>query len=320
MWKWIPAELAHKLAPFGLNYFAAKMPDTVPHWQPFQWRGISFPNRLGLAGGMDKNAEYLDLWQKMGAGFLEVGTITPYQQKPNSGKIIDRDWDKGNLWNRMGFPNHGSDEIYFNLLNAKPLLKIPVFVNIGKNRQRPNDEADIDYSYLTDRFTPVADAFVVNVSSPNTLGLRELQAEGYLRALTAKIVSLAGKIPVLVKLSPDMSEELFTSSLDACLDSGASGFILTNTTTMRPEDCPFPKEGGLSGKSLAGLSKKHLALAVKHLGPRRDGLLLISVGGVMTAEDVIERLQMGADLVQSYSALIFHGPGFFREIAEKMKI
>ncbi len=280
---------------------------------------MSFPNRLGLAGGVDKNAEYLELWQKLGTGFLEVGTVTPYYQKANPGKIIARDWKAENLWNRMGFPNYGSDEIYFNLVKVKPSLKIPVFVNIGKNRKRPNEEADIDYSYLTDRFLPVADAFVINVSSPNTMGLRDLQAEGFLRALTKKIVPIAGKIPVLVKLSPDMSEEIFTNSLDACLDSGVSGFILTNTTTARPEGSPFPSEGGLSGKALAELSKKHLQLAQKHLGSRRDGLLLVSVGGIMTAEDISERLNMGADLVQVYSALIFNGPTFFREVSERMK-
>lgn len=320
IWKYLPAGLAHSLAPLGLHYYSSKMPETTPQWQSFDWRGLHFKNRLGIAGGVDKNASMLSVWPKLGAGFIEIGTITPYSQSANKGKILDRDWNSQNMWNKMGFPNHGSDEVYFNLLSARENLKLPVFVNIGKNRSRPNEEAEIDYQYLTDRFLPLADAFVVNVSSPNTTGLRDLQNETTLKSLTGKVVAIAGNKPVLVKLSPDMSEETLTSSIAACLDSKVSGFVLTNTTLSRPAGCPFPKEGGLSGKDLGELSKKNLKLALQFLGNDRKNLLIVSVGGVLSAEQVQERLDMGADLVQVYSALIFNGPTFFRDTAQRMSL
>lgn len=318
IWKYLPAGLAHSLAPLGLAYFASKMPENCPQWQSFDWKGLHFPNRLGIAGGLDKNADHLSAWPRLGVGFIEVGTVTPYAQSANRGKILDRDWEAQNMWNKMGFPNHGADEVYFNLRAHKENLKIPVFVNIGKNRSRPNEEAELDYLYLTDRFLPVADALVINVSSPNTTGLRDLQSETAIKSLAEKVVKLAGPKPVLVKLSPDMSEDHLRASLDACLESRISGFVLTNTTLSRPSNCLFPKEGGLSGKSLAGLSKKNLKIALSHLGSARKDLLIVSVGGVLTADDVQERIQLGADLVQVYSALIFSGPRFFRDTAERM--
>ncbi len=318
LWKYLPASLAHRLAPWGLSYYASKMPEQAPVWSPLTWKNLYFPNRLGIAGGVDKNAEHLKLWPRLGVGFIEVGTVTPYSQSANSGKILDRDWNAKNLWNRMGFPNHGADEVYFNLIAHKPEIKVPVFVNIGKNRSRPNEEAEVDYFYLADRFKNLADAFVINVSSPNTQGLRELQTPEFLMKLIFGVRERGGDKPVLVKLSPDMSEEQFQESIEASSQAGASGFILTNTTLSRPSDCEFPKEGGLSGKSLAELSKKHLKKAVQILGTKKSEFLLISVGGVLTAEDVKERLSLGADLVQTYSALVFEGPQFFRNTAARM--
>ncbi len=318
LWKFLPAGLAHRLAPLGLSFYASRMPDEVPQWKALKWKNLFFPNRLGIAGGVDKNAEFLPKWQKLGVGFVEVGTVTPYSQSANKGKVLDRDWNHKNLWNKMGFPNHGADEIYFNLLRDKREMKIPVFVNIGKNRTRANDEAEVDYIYLVDRFKELADAFVINVSSPNTQGLRNLQSPEFLQTLLKKLTPLAGGKPLLVKLSPDMSEEDFREVLLACADAGAAGFILTNTTLSRPAGNSFPKEGGLSGKDLATLSKKHLVRAIEILGARRSEFLLISVGGVMSADDVKERLELGADLVQTYSGLVFEGPRFFRETAARM--
>lgn len=314
----MPAGLAHQLAPLAIHYIASKMPENPPVWSPLDWKGLHFSNRLGIAGGVDKNASNIMDWPRLGAGFVEIGTITPYSQKANSGKILDRDWDGKNLWNKMGFPNHGADEIYFNLLNEKKNIRVPLFVNIGKNRSRPNEEAEIDYLYLTDRFLPVADAFVVNISSPNTSGLRALQSEEFLKKLTSTVVKKAGNKPVLVKLSPDMSNEDFENSLEICAVNGVSGFILTNTTLQRPPGSKFPSEGGLSGKDLAELSKKHLRKAISFLAGHRDEFLLVSVGGVLSPADVQERLEIGADLVQTYSGLVFHGPQFFRDTAALM--
>ncbi len=328
IWKFLPAELAHKLAPIGLSYFANKYPEQPPKWRELSWSNIYFPNPLGIAGGVDKNASMLSLWPRLGTGFIEVGTVTPYAQSPNKGRIMDRDWDAQNLWNRMGFPSEGSDDVYYNIKHFRQdnPNSIPLFMNIGKNRTRPNEEAEIDYLYLVERFKGLCEAFVVNVSSPNTQGLRSLQNEQALRSLSEKIVIAAGKTPVLVKLSPDMSESDFLASLDACLAAKVRGFILTNTTLSRPAGCPFPTEGGLSGKSLAELSKKHLRLAENHFANLsqqsanfRSSLLIISAGGVLNADDVKERLDLGANLVQTYSGLVFSGPSFFRDVAEKMK-
>lgn len=318
LWKYVPASLAHQLAPLAIHYIAGRMPNDPPEWKSFTWKGLHFPNRLGIAGGVDKNAVNILDWPRLGAGFMEIGTVTPYSQNANKGKTMDRDWDQKNLWNKMGFPNHGSDEIYFNLLNERKKIHIPLFVNIGKNRSRPNEEAELDYIYLTDRFAPVADAFVVNISSPNTAGLRDLQSDAFLKKLITAVVKQAGGKPVLVKLSPDMSQENFENSLEICAVNGASGFVLTNTTLQRPDGCPFPKEGGLSGKDLALLSKKHLKQAISFLAGHREEFLLVSVGGVLNPDDVKERLDLGADLVQSYSALVFYGPQFFRDTAELM--
>lgn len=317
VWKYLPASWAHRLAPLGLSYYASKMPGEIPKWRPLSWKGLYFPNPLGVAGGVDKNAEHLSLWERLGAGFVEVGTVTPYAQKPNSGTIIDRDWEHQNLWNRMGFPNHGSDEVYFNLREGKSSLQIPVFVNIGKNRDRANEEAEVDYLYLVNRLQPYADAFVVNVSSPNTQGLRQLQSPDFLGGLIHKIQNAGNQRPILVKLSPDMPPEAFQECLEASSQGGASGFVLTNTTLSRPANTPFPKEGGLSGRALAELSKKHLIKAGEILRSRRKDFLLVSVGGVLSAEDVKERLDLGADLVQTYSGLVFEGPRFFRAVASR---
>lgn len=317
LWKYLPASLAHRLAPIGVSFYSQKFSDRTPIWKPFTWKNLYFPNRLGLAGGVDKNGERLQEWARLGAGFIEIGTVTPYSQNANPGKIIDRDWNSRNLWNKMGFPNHGSEDVYFNLLSNRDGLKIPVFVNIGKNRSRPNEEAELDYLYLVRRFHPLADAFVINVSSPNTQGLRDLQGKDQLKSLTKKVTELAGEVPVFVKLSPDLSEHELKESIDACMQSNISGFTLTNTTLSRPNDSRFPKEGGLSGKNLSELSKKSLGLALQHLGSSRKNLLMTSVGGVLNFDDVKERLDMGADLVQCYSALVFEGPLFFRQVAKQ---
>jgi dihydroorotate dehydrogenase len=302
------------------------MPAEPPTWKPLEWRNLSFPNRLGIAGGVDKNAELLLSWPRLGSGFIEVGTVTPYSQSANPGKILARDWDHKNLWNKMGFPNHGSDEVYFNILRDRGtaratrdgLARLPLFINIGRNRTTPNEYADNDYLYLTERFAELADALVINVSSPNTQGLRDLQAAEALARLTQKVVRSAAKIPVLVKLSPDLSAEALQESLKVSVQSGVSGFILTNTTLLRPTGCPFPAAGGLSGKDLAELSKKSLRTAIETLGSERQKYLIISAGGVLTPQDVAERLEIGADLVQTYSALVFHGPSFFRDVAAWM--
>lgn len=314
-WKFLPARLAHEMAPIGLSIAAEIWGEEKPkEWNPLVWKGLHFPNRIGVAGGVDKNAEQGLHWQRLGAGFIEIGTVTPEPQEANPGKIIGRDWKKKNLWNKMGFPNEGAKLTRLSLERWRADLKIPLFINLGKNRWTPEDKAAVDYQIVMTEFYSSVDGFVVNVSSPNTTGLRDLQKSQQLKALCSALVPLARGKPVLVKLSPDMDEEGLRDSLSAALEAGVSGFVLTNTTLSRPEYCEFPKEGGLSGQSLNATSKIQLERTLRHLGSRRQGLLVVSTGGIMNLEDVKERLAMGADLVQVYSALVFEGPRFFQKL------
>lgn len=319
-WMLLPPQWAHDLSPWGLPLYSLIHGRKTPEWKSFTWRGLHFKNPLGIAGGVDKNAEHLKEWWSLGCGFVEVGTVTPLPQTPNPGKILDRDVKLRAMWNKMGFPSEGAEETFYNLTYYAPNYRTPIFVNIGKNRYTPNNQAVLDYLFLVDKFRPFADAFVVNISSPNTKGLRELQNKENLRSLIGPIVDRVSHFeptPVLVKLSPDMGDEALAETVLNCQDLGVDGFVLTNTTLSRPAGCHFPEEGGLSGAPLKDLSQRALKVAVESLGKKREGLLLVSVGGILTPEDVFERLQMGADLVQIYSALVFHGPNFFHDVARR---
>lgn len=319
-WLLLPPQWAHDLSSLALPLYSLVYGHKTPHWKSFTWRDLHFANPLGIAGGVDKNADHLSDWWKLGCGFVEVGTVTPRPQAPNPGKIMDRDLRLQAMWNKMGFPSAGADDTFYNLASYAPNYRTPIFVNIGKNRHTPNEEAVNDYVTLIDKFRPIADAFVVNISSPNTKGLRDLQSKANLSNLLGPIlekVSHFEPTPVLVKLSPDMGEEVLAETVQHCQQLGIDGFVLTNTTLTRPPGSQFPAEGGLSGAPLKELSKRALQIAVESLGKKREGLLLVSAGGVLSAEEVFERLQMGADLVQIYSALIFHGPSFFHEVARR---
>lgn len=321
IWKAIPPGMAHKLAPLGIHWWANKInsQSSDDHWKSFQWKNLHFRNPLGIAGGVDKNAMNIHDWKRLGCGFVEFGTVTPRPQKPNSGKILDRDWESQNLWNKMGFPNHGAEELYYNLLHQKKSLGLPVFVNIGKNRNTSNEEAHLDYKFCTYKLNSVADAFVINISSPNTQGLRDLQTKDFITKIISEVQEVSTETPVLVKLSPDMSEADFDTLIETLVHLKIDGFVLTNTTTSRPKNCPFPAEGGLSGKGLSILSADWLKRLINQLGEDRDNYLIVSAGGILTAQDVFTRLEIGAHLVQVYSALVFHGPSFFRDVALKSK-
>ncbi len=325
-WLLLPPKLAHDLSPVALRIYSLFRHGPTPAWKPFVWKNIIFKNRLGLAGGVDKNAELLPVWSKIGCGFVEIGTVTPEEQKPNSGKILDRSLEDLALWNQMGFPSAGADDVYYNLQHQQENKLPPVFVNIGKNRATGNENAAADYILLLERFYNLADAFVINISSPNTSGLRELAKPANLKNFLTPLLSARNSLknhfglekPVLLKLSPDLDDDAFKSIIDTCLDNSVDGFVLTNTTLARTTRKNFPLLGGVSGKPLQDLSKKALQIVSNHLGPGKQNKLLISVGGVMTAEDVFERIELGADLVEVYTALIFNGPQFFREVAQKI--
>lgn len=315
-WLILPPLLAHHLGNFFLKYLAPLKKSKIKTWRSFQWKGLEFPNRLGVAAGVDKNAEQMKGWWSLGAGFLEVGTVTPKAQKGNPGKVLDREISSQSLWNHMGFPSKGASFVK-RKLSLIPRYKTPIFVNIGKNRNTPIEEASKDYLFLMKELRGLADAFVINVSSPNTPGLRKLLDPSYFRSFLEPILAQKLK-PIFVKLSPDMGEEDFEKILQEGDRMGVDGWILTNTTTKRDSQT-FPEHGGVSGGPLKELSLKKLERFQRVFKDKKERALVISVGGVSSPEEVLERLEKGADLVQVYSSLIFQGPFFFHQVARFMR-
>lgn len=311
-WLWLPSELSHKVSPLALKAITSFNAHPTPEWQPFEWKNLKFKNRIGLAGGVDKSGKSLQPWWKLGPGFIEVGTITPEPQKANPGQIMNRDIAKQALWNKMGFPNPGARSVFNVVKKMDRPFPTPLFVNVGKNRWTPNEKAHEDYQSCLETFSEVADAFVINISSPNTKGLRNLQSGDDFKKLlqTLSEFKAKNKKPLLLKLSPDMSDEELFVSLDNSQPI-VDGWILTNTTQSRPDGLSFPKEGGLSGAPLAPLAQSCLKKAVQHLGDNKKEKLIISAGGVTSSKEIALRLEIGADLVQTYSGIVFNGPFFF---------
>lgn len=325
-WFWLPAKISHSLSGLGIEAVACLTSESAVaqnlEWKSFTWKGLHFKNPLGIAGGLDKDAQHVRAWQKLGAGFIEIGTVTPKPQKGNPGTVIDRSLKQKALWNKLGFPSKGSDFVFNRLqkLNKKSSKKSTLFVNIGKNRETDLEKAGDDYLYLVEKFRLQADALVVNISSPNTPGLRSLAQTSHLQNWLGRVITSASPTPVLLKLSPDMSDQDFKDTVLLAVKEGISGFILTNTTVSRSADLPFPAEGGVSGLPLKEKSLLALEQIQTILGSQRSSLLIVSCGGVMTADDVFDRLKRGADLVQTYSALVFNGPGFLKDVAQTWKM
>ncbi|MGE0527214.1 MAG: quinone-dependent dihydroorotate dehydrogenase [Bdellovibrionales bacterium] len=316
-WLWLPPALAHKLSPVVLSGLDRVARASPPEWEPLAWRDLHFPNRLGIAGGVDKDARNVRAWWTLGAGFVEVGTVTPQPQPGNTPPVVDRDQSQAALWNRLGFPSQGLPRVRARLETLRRPFLTPVFANIGKNASTPLERAQDDYVELLRGLRGLVDGFVINISSPNTKGLRELLQPDRLRGFLEPIVSSLPQQhePILLKLSPDMNTEELGRVLEISEELGLDGWILTNTSQGLREGLSFPKEGGVSGRPLAPLAKEMLRTTLGLLGSRRQRKLVISVGGVMSGADVRERLALGADLVQAYSALIFEGPYFFRKVA-----
>ena len=336
-WLLLPPELAHDVAPYGLDLLASLSSEVEAKVRSFEWsrkgHTLHFRNPLGTAGGVDKAGTQIAGWRHFGAGFVEVGTVTPKAQKANRGRIIDRNIEMEALWNRMGFPGRGAhyvrshirdyrrDEIRREDSGQIAPYRLPIFLNIGKQRSTEIEKASADYTWLVDFFsdrknvfeTPSVDAFVINISSPNTTGLRELFARDRLYEFMAPIADRLNEhsIPGLLKLSPDMDVESLASAIEISVRLDIDGFIATNTTANRPAGIDFPAEGGLSGAPLKLRSREVLLNLIEILGPHREGRLLVSTGGVLSGAEAATRLELGADLVQTYSGLVFHGPRFF---------
>lgn len=280
--------------------------------------GLEFPSPVGLAAGFDKNAEAVAALSALGFGFVEVGSVTAVPQEGNPSPRLFRFAQQQALINRMGFNNHGSEVVAAHLqaLRAQKGWKpVPVGINLGKSRVASLEEAPADYLTTLQRLWALGDYFVLNVSSPNTPGLRQLQDAHHLQALLQAVMGYASQQtpskPVLLKLAPDLGPEQLDQVVELALTHGLAGLVATNTTVARPGFSSPTPEGGLSGKPLAARSLEVLRYLVQAAGRK---LPLVSVGGIFTAEDAMERLEAGASLVQVYTGLIYQGPGLAQQI------
>ena len=310
---------SYQVAHLLLSLYSQMAPKkTPPEWHSFYWKDIYFPNPLGPAGGMDKSAQHLRAWWALGAGFMEVGTITPLPQKQNASPTLKRCYKQKTLWNHLGFPGEGVDVVQKRLKSLQNYKPTPLFANIGKNRHTPNNKAEEDYQKCIAKLSPYVDAFVINISSPNTKNLSQLSEPQKLKQLLQAVKGALKehKKPFLVKWALDMNEKDFLQALDIALKNGAEGHIIGNSLTWREPNSFWPSYGGLSGAPLKPFSQKKLTLLKKHLGPEKKNQLIVSVGGVLKPEEVFERLKWGANLVQVYSALVFEGPSFLRKAAQ----
>ena len=291
--------------------------------------GLRFSNPLGLAAGLDKQGNAVAAWSAIGFGCAEIGTVTPRPQPGNPRPRLFRLPRDRAIINRFGFNSDGAEGVARNLsrdLTLAVRLKrdttltgMRVGINIGKNKDTPNEQAVEDYLRTIDVLHPFADYFAINVSSPNTEGLRDLQESRALRLLVERAAarvaeqSPARAIPVLVKLSPESSSHDLLRSVDAAVEGGAAGVIATNTTVSRPPiQGRFATEaGGLSGAPLKSTANAVCKVLYRHL---RGRLPIVGVGGIFTADDAYERIRSGATLVQVYTALVYEGPGMVQRV------
>jgi len=313
-------ETAHLVAGFGLKALPFCPPlynkirshyfvdETILHQNIF---GQEFKNPVGLAAGFDKNGEYIKATPALGFGYTEIGTITPLAQSGNQKPRLFRLIEDESIQNAMGFNNKGADFMLKKLKKLKS-FDYPIGINIGKNKVTSEDRAIDDYKKLFEIFKDFGTYIVINISSPNTPGLRDLQNEKFIKEVFGVGKSITTK-PILLKIAPDMSSQDAIDISKVALSAGASGIIATNTTidySLTPHAKDF---GGISGKLLKDKSYhlfKDLASEVFGKG------ILISVGGIDSADEAYKRIKAGANLIQVYSMLIYRGPNLIKEINE----
>lgn len=276
--------------------------------------GLKFKNPVGLAAGLDKNAELFDEMENFGFGFIEIGTLTPKPQEGNPKKRLFRLREDEGIINRMGFNNEGVWKAVERLKKNKGTL---IGGNIGKNKVTPNEEAISDYEICYEALYPYVDYFVVNVSSPNTPNLRELQdkepLKNLLNALQQKNALQASPKPILLKIAPDLTDEQLLDIIDIVKETNIAGVIATNTTIERKnlQSSNQKETGGLSGKPLSKRSTE----VIRFLSQKSDNAFpIIGVGGIHSAEDALEKLDAGASLVQLFTGFIYEGPDLIRSI------
>jgi dihydroorotate dehydrogenase len=295
---------------------------------PVELAGLRFPNRVGLAAGLDKNARCVDGFAAMGFGFVEAGTVTPRPQSGNPKPRLFRIPQALALINRMGFNNEGLEAFVRNLGPARLRGQGRILgLNIGKNASTPIERAADDYSAALDGVYQHADYVTVNISSPNTQNLRALQSDAALDALLSAIASRrkalaqrhGRRVPLFVKIAPDLDEPQIDWIASSLRRHGMDGVIATNTTTTRDAVAQLPhgaEAGGLSGAPLLLASNRVVSRLRKALGA---GFPIIGVGGVMSAQDAEAKIAAGADLVQIYTGLVYQGPALVRQIATALK-
>ena len=296
----------------------APMPSTV--------FGLTFPNPVGLAAGLDKNGEHIDALFALGFGFVEIGTITPRPQAGNPLPRLFRLPAHNAIINRMGFNNAGVDALVRNVERARNRRGL-LGINIGKNKDTPNEQAVDDYIACLDKVYPLADYVTVNISSPNTAGLRELQEETALRQLVSQLrdrqAALAAqhgrRVPMLVKVAPDLSERDIDAAARVLGELQVDGVIATNTTIDHSKVAGDPlanEAGGLSGAPVLEQS----TLVLRRLRSRLpESVPLVGVGGILSGADAVAKMAAGAALVQCYSGLIFRGPALVSECVEAIR-
>ena len=325
----LDAETAHRATLYALGvaqrsnfaHWIAKPPADLPT----KVFGITFPNPVGLAAGLDKNAEHLDALDALGFGFIEVGTVTPKPQSGNDRPRLFRLPRHEAIINRMGFNNDGVDALVRNVRRSS--YHGVLGINIGKNKDTPNEKAVSDYLLCLTRVYELASYVTVNISSPNTQGLRDLQEEAALRRFISVLREAQERLgsqhgrrkPMLLKIAPDLGEAELDAIAEVLLHTGIDGVICSNTTIDHAAvaDDPHGNEvGGLSGKPLFDRSTAVLAGMRRRLQGR---VPLIGVGGILDGSDAAEKLEMGASLVQLYSGLIYRGPPLVAECVNEIR-
>jgi dihydroorotate dehydrogenase len=329
----IDAERAHDLAiaglhraaqtPGGRRALAAMAPPDDDRLRLRVW-DLPFTNPVGVAAGLDKRGEAVEALVALGYGHVEVGTVTLRPQQGNDKPRVWRAADQCGIVNAMGFPSHGAAALRSTMIRLRPHAVIGI--NIGKNRETPLEQAAIDYASLVPALFEIANYFTVNVSSPNTPGLRALQGPDALTALlervneanqlTASIHNRNPK-PILVKIAPDLDDSEIEAFAEAAIAGGARGIIATNTTTSRDglsvEYSSLP--GGVSGAPLRERANHVVRVLYRCVG---DRLPIVGVGGILCGADAIERIRSGATLIQVYTGFTYRGPGFGAEIVQAL--
>ncbi len=291
---------------------------------PYECLGMTFPNRVGLAAGLDKNGACIDAFGAMGFGHIEIGTVTPKPQPGNEKPRLFRLEQHEAIINRMGFNNLGVDQLVENVKSSR--FKGILGINIGKNKDTPEDRAVDDYMIGMEKVFPYASYITINISSPNTPGLRNLQfgevLDSLLKAIKEKQATLsqtyAKQVPVLVKIAPDLSEQEIEQVADSFLRHQIDGVIATNTTLERKAVAGHvhaEEAGGLSGKPVLEKSNQ---VIVKLRGMMKD-TPIFGVGGIVSGQDAAGKISAGADLVQIYSGFIYRGPQLIKEVAQTIR-